>query len=279
MSEAVKQIYDNWGNRASLKEPEITGSGERVFRVGGYSITIPDEVDQPAKVASVYNRWGASENPMPNLSFSDGEMRIPVEDFVDLILRRVPADELAEGLWADASVRERFVHCMAHRYSGDLEDADRRKLLNEIQVVIHAVAIDRAIERLNHLESNARSYSNQFRWRASELGHYTGLYRRYQETLYEMRSAGLLTDEQVSQRLKSLTTPDGLKEYHEGIADPINRESVGPEWRASRDYWRGRLEEVFPEPASAIEAREGGNGEAGAVEDESAVPAKRGDAL
>lgn len=252
---AVQQIYDTWGNRASLKEPEAVVNGERVFKVGEYSITVPNDPEQPAKVANLYRRWGASENPIPNMSFSDGEMRIPIEDFVDLILRRVPADELAEGLWRDAAVRESFVYCMANRYGGDIDDSDRRKLLNEIQVAIHAVTIDRAIERLNKLEEGARTYSNYYRWRADELGHYTGLYERYKITLFEMREAGLLNDEQISKRLSMLTTPERLKASHDEMADPVVRESVGAEWRESRNYWRERLETFFPEPASGIEAR------------------------
>lgn len=260
MSEAVQQIYDNWGNRASLKEPDVASDGERVFKLPGYSITVPDDREKPAKVASLYNRWGASENPMPNLSFSEGEMRIPVEDFVDLILRRVPAEELAEGLWRDESVRERFVYCMAHRYAG-LEDKDRRKLLNEIQVEIHAVAIDRAIDRLNSLESNARSYTQQYRWRSHELGHYNGLYERYKNTLFEMREAGLLDDEKVRQRLGLHTTPEQLKASQEGMTDPVVRESVGAEWRESRDYWRAQLIEAFPEPVSVGRNPEGEDNE------------------
>lgn len=248
-SEAVQQIYDNWGNRASLKEPDLTGDGERTYKVPGYSITVPDDHEQPAKVASLYNRWGASENPMPNLSFSDGEMRIPVEDFVDLILRRVPADELAEGLWRDETVRERFVYCMAHRYAGAIEDEDRRKLLSEIQVEIHAKAIDRAVERLNHLESNARCYSDRYRWRREELGHYSGLYERHKVTLFEMREAGLLDDEQIAKRLQLLTTPEQLKAHRDEEGDPVIRESVGKQWNESRDFWRAKLQEFFPEPA------------------------------
>jgi hypothetical protein len=253
MSEAVQQIYDNWGNRASLKEPDMTANGERIYKIPGYSITVPDDHEQPAKVASLYNRWGASENPMPNLSFSEGEMRIPVEDFVDLILRRVPAEELAEGLWRDESVRERFVYCMANRYAGGVEDNDRRKLLNEIQVEIHAKAIDRAIERLNKLETNARCYTDRYRWHREELGHYKGLYERYKNTLYEMREGGLLDDEQIATRLQYLTTPEQLKEYRDAEGDPVVRESVGKQWYESRDFWRHRLQEAFPEPASGIE--------------------------
>jgi hypothetical protein len=252
---AVAPIYDAWGNRASAKEPDAIVNGERLFKVGGYTITVPDNHDEPAKVASTYNKWGASENPMPNLSFSDGEMRIPVEDFVDLILRRVPADELAEGLWRDESVRERFVYCMAERYSGaGIEDADRRSLLNQIQVAIHAQAIDRAVERLNRYEEGLRSQTNHYRWRKAEHGIYDQLFERYKVTLFEMREKGLLDDEQVEVRLKPVYTPERLREFESESSDPVMRESVGPEWQASRDYWRARLLEYFPEPTSAMSA-------------------------
>jgi hypothetical protein len=254
MQTPVQELYDNWGNRANAKMPDLIANGERVFKVGGYSITVPDDPEQPAKVAHLYNRWGASENPMPNLSFSDGEMRIPVEDFVDLILRRVPAKELAEGLWQDEGVREQFVYCMVERYGGGgVEDADRRKVLDELQVPIHAVAIDRAIERLNNVESELRAKSHRVRWEKEQFGHYTGLYERYKVTLYEMREKGILDDAAISARLKMHTTPEDFGKWIDEKADPVTRESVGASWQESRDYWRERLEKAFPEPATDTE--------------------------
>lgn len=249
MTSEVQAIYDNWGNRASLLEPAITGNGSRIFKVGGYTITVPDSSDEPAKVAHEYRSWGRTENPMPNMSFSDGEMRIPVEDFADLILRRVPAAELAEGLWRDDEVRERFVECMASRYAGDgIEDADRRSLLNQIQVEIHAKAIDRAIERLNNVEGTVRATANNYRWRNAELGHYSGLYERYKVTLMEMREAGLLDDAGITKRLEMLTTPENLKKFTVDSVDPVVVESVGASWYESRDYWRNWLKEAFTAP-------------------------------
>jgi len=244
VSEAVHQIYDAWGNRASIKTPDSRVNGDRYFKVGGYGITVSDDPEQPIKVSHLYNRWGASENPMPNMSFSEGEMRIPIEDLVDLILRRVPAEELAEGLWRDDGVRERFVECMANRYAGPVEDEDRRKLLTQIQVEIYAKAIDRAVERLNQAEDGNRSRTDYYRWKAVELGHYTGIYE------YTLRQ--LEGDEE---RTKAFTErhihPDRLAVYIKENRDPVVTESVGPQWHESRDYWRKRLEEFFPEPTDA----------------------------
>lgn len=276
MSE-VQQLYDTWGNRANTKEPDAVVHGERVFRVGGYSITVPDSHDEPAKVAHCYRSWGRSENPMPNLSFSDGEMRIPVEDFADLILRRVPAAELAEGLWRDDEVREAFVECMIQRYRGSVEDGDRRKVLAGLQTEIYAKAIDRAIERLNTAESNLRGDSNRSRWEGLQMGHYSGIYERYKTTLYEMREKGLIDDVEVSRRLKAHTEPEDLKKYFYTLADPVVSESVGPEWRESRDYWRATLQAFFPEPASVDERSQSQDREDGlGPQDASAVP--QGDA-
>lgn len=248
----TEAIYDAWGNRASLTHHKTIVNGERVFHVGGYTIQVPDDHEAPAKVAHQYRSWGRSENPMPNMSFSDGEMRIPVEDFADLILRRVPAGELAEGLWHDEEVRARFVDCMADRYAGgNIEDADRRSFLNKIQVAIHAKAIDRAIERLNNMESNARAYGNHYRWRKEEHGIYDQLYRRYHDMVLEMREKGLLDDEGVRQRMANTYTPEQIESHIGAQNDPIMRESAGEQWRESRDYWRAALEKAFPEPVAA----------------------------
>lgn len=244
---AVETIYDAWGNRASLLSPENTSNGERTFKVGGYSITVPNDPDAPAKVASLYNRWGSRENPMPNMSFSEGEMRIPIEDLVDLILRRVPAEELAEGLWRDETVRERFVYCMVNRYAGPVEDADRRKVLLGLQVEVHAKAVDRAIERLNEIESNLRAKTNRSRWEQAQLGHYSMVYTMYTRAITKLEELSK-SDADAVKSYTVLTTPEGLKAYVDEGTDPVTRESAGAEWRESRDFWRRKLEESFPEP-------------------------------
>lgn len=248
----VQQIYDNWGNRASLMEPSnVTADGDRYFKLGSYAITVPLDPEQPAKVSHLYYRHGADQNPMPNMSFSDGEMRIPIEDFVDLILRRVPADELAEGLWRDPIVRERFVECMVHTYAGTVEDADRRKFLRDVQVAVHAKAVDEAIRRLNDVETELRAKSSRSRWEQAQLGHYNGLHERYHEVVLMLREAGVIDDEAVKRRMQYVTTPEALKQSVDNMSDPVTKESVGAQWQESRDFWRKRLEECFPEPVEA----------------------------
>jgi len=137
---------------------------------------------------------------------------------------------------------------MSSRFSGPIEDRDRRKLLNDIQVQIYAKAIDRAIERLNNLESDLRAKSNRSRWEAFSCGHYEGLYERYQAAIYELHEAGKLDDDGVRQRLSVHTAPENLKKRAIEIADPVTRESVGENWQESRSFWREKLSECFPEP-------------------------------
>jgi hypothetical protein len=179
----------------------------------------------------------------------DGELRIPVEDLADLILRRIGPAELAEGLWTEETVRASFIDCLANRYAGDsVTDGERREFIRKVQTEIHAVALDEAIRRLNQLETNARTYTDHYRWRNVEIGHYSGLYERYKNTLYEMREKGLLDDEQIEKRLKLHFTPESLREYIDGERDPIVKESVGEQWQESRNFWRDRLMEVLPPP-------------------------------
>lgn len=234
-------------------EVEINGRKGRVHRLNEFDITIWED----GEVTAQRDRYFSSspEKHFPNMSISDGAIYFPIEDLVSFILARITPEELAEGIMADDEARAALVYKMAERYaSPGFEDADRREFLTKIQAQIHAVSLDRAIERLNTAESNARSRSDHYRWRGIELGHYTGLYEKYTEALYELREAGKLDDAGVQQRKKYLTTPDQLAEHIKHHRDPVVTESVGPEWRESRDFWRSELLKFFPEPDAHSES-------------------------
>jgi hypothetical protein len=185
----------------------------------------------------------------PNMTVSDGSINFPIEDLVSFILARISPEELADGIMNDDEARAGLVYKMAERYaSPGFEDGDRREFLTKIQTQIYARSIDQAIERLNAHEGGHRSRSDYYRWKDVELGHYKGLYERYREALYELREAGKLDDEGVLNRTKYLTTPEQLDAYIKENRDPIAKESVGPQWYESRDYWRTELMKFFPEP-------------------------------
>lgn len=193
----------------------------------------------------------------PNMSVSDGSINFPIEDLVSFILDRISPEELADGIMNDDEARAGLVYKMAERYaSPGFEDVNRREFLTKIQAQIYAKSIDQVIERLNAHETGHRSRSDYYRWKDVELGHYKGLYERYLEALAELREAGKLDDEGVLNRTKYLTTPEQLDAYIKENRDPIVKESVGPQWYESRDYWRAELMRFFPEPTVEAEPTE-----------------------
>lgn len=218
-----------------------------VHSLNEFDITVWDDGEVTAK-----RKYHTSTDPgkhFPNMTVNDGAINFPIEDLVSFILDRVTPEELADGIMADDTARAGLVYKMSERYaSPGFEDADRREFLTKVQQQIHAKSIDRAIERLNKSEDNARSRSDYYRWKAVELGHYIGLFNRYKEALYQLREAGVLDDEGVLNSTKYLTTPEQLESSIKENRDPVVYESVGPQWYESRDYWRTELLKFFPEP-------------------------------
>ncbi len=228
-----------------------------VHSLNDFDITVWEDGEVTAR-----RKYYASGDPgrhFPNMSVSDGAITLPIEDLVGFILERISAEELAEGIMADDEARAALVYKMSERYSSPtFTDEDRREFLTKVQQQVYAVAIGRAIERLNKAEEDHRSRNDYYRWRKVETGHYRGLYDRYTNALYELREAGKLDDAGVQSRKANLTTPDDLDKWIEQHRDPVVTESVGQQWHESRDYWRKRLEELFLEPTDAmLAAREG----------------------
>jgi hypothetical protein len=235
---------------ATLKVDHETQIGERkgtVHSLNDFDITVWEDGEVTAK-RKYYTNTDPGKH-FPNMSVSEGSINFPIEDLVSFILDKITPAELADGIMADDEAREALVEKMSERYaSPEFTDKDRRAFLTKVQQQIHAVSIDRAITRLNGLEQNARSYTDQYRWRDVELGHYRGLYDRYTEALYELRESGKLDDEGVLKRKALHTSPEKLAEYIGSNRDPMVKESVGPQWSESRDYWRTELLKFFPEP-------------------------------
>ncbi|NLS19859.1 hypothetical protein HGP16_25300 [Rhizobium sp. P40RR-XXII] len=229
---------------------EFTNNGRKgtVHSLNDFDITVWEDGEVTAQ-----RKYYAKTDPgkhFPNMTVCDGAINFPIEDLVSFILARISAEELADGIMSDDEARAALVYKMAERYaSPGFEDVDRREFLTKVQVQIYAKSIDQAIERLNAHETSHRSRSDYYRWRDVELGHYKGLFERYREALYELREAGKLDDEGVLNRTKYLTTPEQLDAYIRENRDPITKESVGPQWYESRDFWRAELLKFFPEPA------------------------------
>lgn len=246
-------FLSRYQDRPSTLKVDHHIGGERkgtVHSLNEFNVTVWEDGEVTAQ-----RKYYASSEPgrhFPNMSVSDGAITLPIEDLVGFILARISAEELAEGIMSDDEARAALVEKMSERYSSPtFEDQDRREFLTKVQQQVYAKAIDRAIERLNKSEEAHRSRDDYYRWRKVEIGHYRGVYEAYQHALYELREAGKLDDDGVLRRLSTRTTPDDLDKWISEARDPVVKESVGPQWTESRDFWRKRLEEFFPEPASS----------------------------
>lgn len=238
---------------SSLKidhEVDTNGRKGTVHSLNEFDITVWEDGEVTAQ-RKYYTKTDPGKH-FPNMSVSDGSINFPIEDLVSFILARISPEELADGIMNDDEARAGLVYKMAERYaSPGFEDVDRREFLTKIQQQIYAKSVDQAIERLNAHETANRSRADYYRWKAVELGHYTGLFERYREALDELREAGKLDDDGVSGRLMRHTSPENLAGYIKENRDPVVSESVGPQWYESRDYWRAELLKHFPEPEAA----------------------------
>lgn len=211
------------------------------YSLNEFDITIWDDGEVTAR-RKYYTRSDPAST-FPNMSVADGAITLPIEDLVSFILARITPVELAEGIIADDEARAALVDKLAERYdTPGFTDQDRQAFLTKVQQQVYAVAIGRAIERLEKAEAGHRSRDDFYRWKKVETGHYRGIYE------YAMRQ--LEADEG---RTKAFTErfmhPDKLDTYISDGRDPVVKESVGPQWHESRDFWRVQLEKHFPEPS------------------------------
>ena len=217
-----------------------------VHSLNEFDITVWEDGEVVAR-----RKYYAKSDPsstFPNMTVSDGSINLPIDDLVEFLLARITPEELAEGLMEDDDARAALVHKMSERYSSPtFIDGDRREFLTKVQQQVYAIAVDRAIERLNHRESGERSRDDYYRWKAVELGHYAGLYEYARSRLGDNLDA-------LQDFASRFTSPDNLAKYIADNRDPVVKESTGAQWYESRDYWRKRLEEFFPEPAVETES-------------------------
>ncbi len=236
---------------STLKIEHETVNNERkgtVHSLNEFNITVWEDGEVTAQ--RKYYAKSDPQSTFPNMTVSEGSINLPIDDLVEFILARITPEELAEGLMQDDEARAALVYKMAERHSSPtFIDGDRREFLTKVQQQIYAEAIGRAVERLNKAEEGHRSRNDYYRWKAVEIGLYRNLYEKYETALYKLRESGVVDDEYVRQHKAIIIAPDKLFAEIKENRDPIVTESVGPQWHESRDYWRKRLEEFFPEPA------------------------------
>lgn len=219
-------------------ETSNNGREGKVHSLNDFEITVWSDGEVTAR--RKYYKNGDPRSAFPNMTVEEGSINFPIEDLVSFLLARITPLELAEGIISNDEARAALLDKMAERYNEPgFTDDDRRTFLTKIQGQVHAVAIDRAVERLNKTEENVRSRSDYYRWKDIEIGHYKSLYNA---------ALGLCNEAQQKTFKEHYIHPDKLKEWLVEQRDPIVMESVGPQWHESRDYWRAKLLECFPEP-------------------------------
>lgn len=240
---------------STLKVEHEIVNGERkgtVHPLNEFDITVWEDGEVTAR--RKYYVKSDPQGTFPNMSVCDGSINLPIEDLVSFILARISPEELAEGIIEDDEARAALVYKMAERYSSPtFIDGDRREFLTKVQQQIYAEAIGHAIERLNKAEEAHRNRDDYYRWKNVEIGHYRSLYE-FTSRLVDR------TDTFRDEFAQCHTHPDKLLAWLDEQRDPSVMESVGPQWHESRDYWRKRLEEFFPEPS--IQEADGGDAEA-----------------
>ncbi|MDB5177547.1 MAG: hypothetical protein JWN75_1215 [Candidatus Saccharibacteria bacterium] len=220
----------------------------RVYEVNDVKITVWDD----GVVTAQKDRWrtGSSDprRALPGLEVQEGELRIPLQDLAGIILERIPPDELARDLLSVEEVRTEMLEQLSRRWHSDyVSEEDRRKFLAGIKEAIHSQQIDRLETKLNELEQAGRTAASHQRWKKAESNIYKSLYE-YTEQLIRGDNVEYHNDPRYKHFVQCNLAPEALNRDLAELQDPIDLESVGPQWHESRAYWRTKLEEHFPDP-------------------------------
>jgi len=224
-------------------------TGEAVYVIhgtyGNKQIRVPKDV--PVTIEDTRANYGSyssgpnSFNPrdhFPNIEVRDNALVIPIVDMLDEILERADPAALAESLWSNEEVRERFIECLTSRYSSDaMTIKDRLKFLRGVKEAIHD-------EHQWNLSSSMASWEHETRRRFhSEYTRQT--YVRYHQVVMETLS-------RVNpEAYLEVITAHG-KEPFSGVPDDTRDFDIGGKhWNEAEGYWRKAVREAFafpPEP-------------------------------
>lgn len=198
------------------------GPVSTVYRIGKYDVTVPGST---LDVTYRNIERADDQNPkraFPNMNVSDGELRIPITDFVDTILTRLEPRDLAVALWQNNEVREEFMGCLTSRWSEmGITDADRRTFLREVKEEVHSKALDHLASKMAHLE-----YSMSRR---------SFFYHEVNAVNARLREAGC---KDYKGELIQLPHSDSDPDFRIG----------GKHWNEARDWWRAEALKQFPVP-------------------------------
>jgi hypothetical protein len=234
-----------WNEKPNKLDQAYIVGGEtpaQVFELGSYTIIVPYNPDQQATYTHKYRNYKNTDTVFPNMDVSDGCIRIPVEDFVPLILQRLEPSEIAVALWEDSDVRAAFIEAATTRYSQmNIGDDDRRALLAGLKESVHSVALDKLADAMHTQEYAARERAHYYN-RAHTFG---GFYRSVLETL-----------ESHPEAREHVVRCHGEKPFSHTNEDAREWDIGGKHWNESRHYWRKEVLRQFPAPVEAQEVED-----------------------
>jgi hypothetical protein len=233
-------------------KPEFTDTetGEDVYvehrTYGSVEFRVP--AGTPVTRDTQRNYRGIIADPratLPNMKISDGAMVIPITDIVDEIVARAEPVDLAESLWQNDEVRERFIECMSERYAqGGIKDKDRRALLAKVGAVVHDQALDKLANAMAGLEREA----------VRRAAYWQGV-AAINDSL---RDHNVRVSRSVKNDDGTWGTELVLLQMR---IDPEAENIPGKAWDEAREFWRKEVLRQFPMPAPKGDA----NSEPGGV--------------
>ena len=206
-----------WENKPTKATLRHTTDKGRVFQVGGFIITVPDDSEGDV----TYRRERNTHEPrktLPNLEIDEGVVKFYLEDLVEIIFSRLEPHELACELWRDERVVEEFMECLTQKYRG-MGDTERRTYLAKIKEEVHDQALDKLADAMSKLE-----YS------MSQRSHF---YHSINSINERLRNIGCVDGDGNKLRI----------EHHDHDPD---FKIGGKHWAGARDWWRKEVKRLFP---------------------------------
>lgn len=259
----------NWQDRPTKAEVKHhISDGEAitatVYEIGRYVVTVsgPDAPEVTYRTSRDHMQ-ADPRKAFPSMEVEDGVLRIPVEDFVPLILSRLEPLEIAQALWQEDGVKSEFMDCLAPCYSrGGIGDDDRRRFLAKIKEAIHSKALDRVASAAQALEHRAHQVYQLERW-AREIIHHgelADLIQSLEHTATLLEGDGCRTGtaelrallgtlQQITSQAEALSS--------QALSEQTAEASIGRQaWDEARAYWRKWAADTFTAPEVPEEATE-----------------------
>lgn len=248
-------FFSRWNDREAtieVRSKRVENFADRPAREGKvYDVNDVQVTVWSDGTVTAHRARYTSSNPQstfPNMTFEEGTLRLPIEDLVSVILQRITATELAEGIVHDKDARERLIEVLGHRWDDLVGDEDRRKFLHEIKSAVHDAALDKLKDAMCTLERAARDKWHYY----NKIGQFHYWWNGVKETIANFNCTGFNPQDLLSR----------IEERHgagfKAVNDTEEAEfGIGKKhWNEARDHWRKRAEEMYSFP---IQEQENGN--------------------